>query len=475
MTNPNDPSIELAAVSAMRADWELTKALRGGTKAMRAAGKRYLPQWPKEKEAWYKDRLNSSTLLPAYDQTVKNLTARVFAQPIQVKEGLDATIAEQLENIDLRGNALQVWAKEWFEESLSDGMGHVLVDYPRADGIKTVEQEKAAGVRPYAVFISPRQVIGWRVEYPNGHEKLMQFRYYETVEEPDGLFAVKEIKQIRVLEPGKWSTYRKNDKNEWLLHDEGVTSIDVIPLVTFYTGRMGTLQAQPPLLDLAHLNVKHWQSQSDQDNILHIARVPVLALIGADTNTKVEIGGNTAMKIPLGGDAKYVEHGGKAIEAGRDSLKDLLDEMRMTGAKLLHKEIATVKTVAQSEEDNAESKSLLQMMAEQFEDAIQQVIDLFGKWQKKEVNADVEVKGNFDADFQPLETMKFLLDMAKVGKLSNETLFKEAKRRGMLCGEIEWDDESTRLPTPVPGKTPGADAGGASPPEPTPKPKGEDK
>jgi hypothetical protein len=40
---------------------------------------------------------------------------------------------------------------------------------------------------------------------------------------------------------------------------------------------------EPPLLDLAYLNVKHWQSQSDQDNILHIARVPILALIGVRT------------------------------------------------------------------------------------------------------------------------------------------------------------------------------------------------
>lgn len=476
MSNPNDPSIELAAVSTMRADWELVKALRGGTKAMRAAGTRYLPQWPKEKGTSYKDRLGASTLLPAYDQTVKNMADRVFAQPIQVGEKVDPTVQEQLENVDLRGNDLQVWAKEWFEESLAQGMGHVLVDFPRAEGVVTVEQEKAAGLRPYAVFICPTRVIGWRVEYPNGHEKLTQFRYYECVEEPDGLFGVKTIEQIRVLEPGKWSTFRKNDKGEWLPHEEGVTSLQEIPLVTFYTGRTGTLTAEPPLLDLAYLNVKHWQSQSDQDNILHVARVPILALVGVENGTAVEIGSNKALTLPQGADAKYVEHGGKAIEAGRDSLKDLLDEMRMAGAKLLHKEIATVKTVAQSEEDNAESKSALEAMADQFEDAIERVIDLFCKWQGKEPSGEAEVRGNFDADYQPLETMRFLLDMAKVGKLSDESLFREAKRRNLLCSELEWEDEAKRLPEPVPGKTPGADAGGTGePPKDKAPPKGDDE
>jgi len=35
------------------------------------------------------------------------------------------------------------------------------------------------------------------------------------------------------------------------------------------------MQAKPPLLDLAWLNVEHWQSASDQSNILHVARVPI--------------------------------------------------------------------------------------------------------------------------------------------------------------------------------------------------------
>lgn len=40
---------------------------------------------------------------------------------------------------------------------------------------------------------------------------------------------------------------------------------------------------KPPLIELAHLNVKHWQSQSDQDNILHVIRVPILVRIGIQT------------------------------------------------------------------------------------------------------------------------------------------------------------------------------------------------
>jgi hypothetical protein len=90
----------------------------------------------------------------------------------------------------------------------------------------------------------------------------------------------------------------------------------------------------PPLLDLAFLNVKHWQSQSDQDNILHVARVPILAIIGADEDDQIKIG-QQAVKVPLNGDIKFVEHTGKAIEAGHDSLEKLELQMIQTGAELL--------------------------------------------------------------------------------------------------------------------------------------------
>src|SRR5690606_8734809 len=146
------------------------------------------------------------------------------------------------------------------------------VEHPRAEGVRTRAEEIAAGLRPYAVLIKPEQVLGWR----NEGGILAQFRYMEAVEETDGEFGVNTVQQVRVLEPGSWREYRADKNGTWSLHDEGTTSLSRIPLVTFYTGRTGFMTAWPPLIELAYLNVKHWQSQSDQDNILHTIRVPIL-------------------------------------------------------------------------------------------------------------------------------------------------------------------------------------------------------
>lgn len=291
MSNDN-PAITLPAVDRMRGYWAIVDPLMGGTQAMRAAGKALLPQYPAERDDTYAERLKLSTLLPAYAETVGNNTSRVFAEPLQLGEDVPEQIKALCTDIDLGGNDLNSWSVEWFREALAKGLCHALIEHhptrdPEGNKLyKTKAEEEAAGVRPYAVIIKPGQVLGWRYE----GARLVQFRYLETVEEQDGEFGIKCVDQVRVLEPGHWRTYRKPDgSGEWVQSGQGSTSLSYIPLVTFYTGRTGPLAAKPPLLELAHLNVKHWQSQSDQDNLLHVARVPLLFVFTDDDQFQLTI------------------------------------------------------------------------------------------------------------------------------------------------------------------------------------------
>lgn len=460
----NDPSTVSHAVEEMRGSWELVEALLGGTCEMREEGEKYLPRFPKEDAKDYKRRLQASTLLPAYAETIQNNTGRVFAEPITIGDDVPESIATLIENIDQQGNNLQVWARKFFHDGLAYGLSFALVDFPRAEGIRTQADEIRLGVRPYVVTIEPEQVLGWKTVEANGSVQLSQFRYKEAVEEedPENIFATVCIEQIRVLEPGLWQVYRKvkgdDGKERWEIYDEGTTTLEKIPLVVFYTKRTGFMTATPPLLELAHLNVKHWQSQSDQDNVLHIARVPIMVRIGAvqpyDAEGKpvpleFQVGG-ALNDLPKEGDMKYVEHSGKAIEAGRQSLLDLEDQMRMAGAKLLQKEKQATKTAAQAEEEAAQELSPLQMMAACLEDAIDQILQLMADWTKAKEGGHVEVHGNFDVDYAPETTLPLLKSMTDSGYLSEETLFHEVQRRGVISGDLTWEDESGRITSQPP-------------------------
>ena len=446
----NDPSIALPAVERMREHWAIVDPLMGGTQAMRAAGTKLLPQYPAEADDTYKDRLALSTLLPAYAETVASSTSRVFAEPLQLGEDIPEPIKLLSADIDLGGNDLNSWSVEWFRESLAKGLCHAMIEHqPTLDAegnklYKTIAEEQAAGVRPYAVIIKPGQVLGWR--FDGG--KLMQVRYMESVEVADGEFGVKCADQVRVLEPGSWRTYRKPDNGgAWAEHDKGLTSLTYIPWVTFYTGRTGPMTAKPPLLELAHLNVKHWQSQSDQDNLLHVARVPLLFVFTDNEEFQLTISSASATRMPKDGNAKYVEHTGAAITAGRDSLNDLVDDMRMAGAKLLQKDKQAVKTAAQANEEAAQELSPLARLAGQFADCIAQLLQILADYGSLGDGGHVEMRGNFDSDFAPEVSLPNLISMANSGKLSDETLYSEMQRRGVISDELDWPKELARIQT----------------------------
>lgn len=445
----NDPFAVSDAIKAMRAEWAITEPLMGGTLAMRKAGQALLPKHPAEEDDAYATRLGVATLFPAYSETVVSMTDRVFAEPIQLGDDIPDELKEFASDIDRQGNDLSAWGVNWFRVGLSYGLSHALVEYPKADGVRTKAEEDAAGLRPYVVMIHPMQVLGWR----DDGTKLTQFRYLETVTEDDGDFGVKIIEQVRVLEPGTWKIYRKT-KDGHSIHDEGVTSLNVIPLVTFYTKRVGLMCAKPLMMELAHLNIKHWQSQSDQDNILHVARVPMLAVIGPTQNHdsngnllpfQLVVGTGAATVLPMNADMKFVEHGGKAIEAGRQSLLDLIDEMRMAGAKLLRKDQSGTKTATQAQEDASQETSPLMRMAHHFADCIAQIFQLMANYRNLPEGGHVEIKGNFDIDHAPETSIPSLVNMANSSLLSHETLFSEMQRRGVISDEFDWADERARI------------------------------
>ena len=323
--------------------WDINDALMGGTLYMRQLGEAYLPRWPKEDKEDYKKRLAVATLLPAYEETINQNVGRVFAEPIQLGENVPDQLREFSKNVDLEGSRLDVWAQAFFSLAMQYGVSHALVDYPRVDAeqVKTKADEKATGARPYVTMLNPRQVIGWKSKMVSGKVQLTALRIKEVVVEDGDDFGQTKVEQIRLLTPGQVQIYRKatgdNAQANWTLHEEWQTSRKDITLVTLYTKRTGFMCGSPPLLNMALLNVKHWQSQSEQDNILHVARVPLLMVFGLEEGQELVIGSSSATQFSdrQKQGLEYVEHTGTSISAGKESLTDLVEQMRQAGAKLL--------------------------------------------------------------------------------------------------------------------------------------------
>jgi len=298
----NDPN---AAWQAQEAHWILIEDLMGGSYEMRKKHRRYLPQEPRELDESYDNRLARSVCPPYYQRLERMLAGMLTRKPVRLTDVADV-IREQLFDVDLQGNDLNVWTYETARKVIRYGHCGVLVDAPAA----------GQNGRPYWVTYSPREILGWRTELKEGQQKFSQLRLLEHVFEPDGLYGEKEVEQVRVLTPGKFEIHRKDSETgDYKIFDEGVMSLPEIPFSVAYSNRINLMESRPPMEDIAELNLKAYQVQSDLDNQLHISAVPMLAFFGFPQSAEeVSAGPGEAIAFPAEGRAEYIESKGTSYK-----------------------------------------------------------------------------------------------------------------------------------------------------------------
>lgn len=448
---------------------KLPRSLMGGTKAMRKAGVTYLPKDEAESADAYNARLGRSTLFNGFRKTVKDMTGKVFRREVQLGSDMDADLKAFAENIDLAGRHLNVFARDVFRDGMVTGGGYIFVDMPqavkRADGKPaTIADERQAGIRPYFCFVAVEDVLGWKSENINGVVTLTQFRFKERTTVPDGPFVERPIEQIRVLTPGAWEIWREAangpDKGKWVKFSSGAFSIKAIPIAPVYINRTGFMTFEPPLTDLADLNVAHWQSSSDQRNILHVARVPILFGAGFAEDSPIIFGANTMVRTTdTNAKLEFVEHSGQAIEAGRNDLKDLELQMQMQGLLLLVAQ-PSAKTATGEMRDDEKENSPLAMMAKALQDALEMAFGFAARYMNRPTvkGGSVVVNTDFGVSLDAL-TLRLLLDSVNSGKLDDQTYLDEMKRRGVLADSVDVETVLDRIANAAPGLDAGAGKG----------------
>ena len=414
-----------AAYQRMANFWGLVEDLKEGTYKIRSEHRKYLNQEPRETDDAYDTRLARSTVVPYLQRIEKMLSGMLVRKPIRLDDVSDL-VREQLFDVDLEGNDLNVWLYQTARVAISFGHVGVLVDAPK-DG------EKA---RPYWVTYAPKDILGWRTEIVDGVRKLIQLRLMEQVVETDGKYGEKIVKQIRVLEPGRYEIHRKNNKGEYKLHDEGEMSIkDKIPFSVAYSNRVGMYESRSPLYDIAELNLKHYQIQSDLDNILHISSVPLLAVFGYPNADEITTGPNEALSLPPESRMEYVSPSGDSYDSQFTRLKDIADQINtlslaaVLGQKLVG-ESAEAKRIDRSQND-----STMMVIAQQMQDLIDNCLKFHSEYLNEPNAGSSFVNRDFvTARLEPQE-IQSLLALFTAGTISQETLLTQ-----LSSGEILGDD-----------------------------------
>lgn len=474
----------LSAISTMSGDYtqhksdrQLIEDLLAGTSTMRSKGTTYLPMEEGETVQSYNNRLNRSFLTNFYEHTLDKLSSEVFSKDVTFKEipgerqkKATETLSEACKNIDFKGNNITTFGKENFSNGLAYGSSIIHVNFPYIEGhqiingsayyknsmgkIKPIDEqaEKKNNWRPYFVNLPVTHVLRSTEEIINGVNVLTGIVLKDKVAYENPIYDdfVDRI-QYLYMENGtcKFVVWQqKKAEDGWDIVSEGDTLLPEIPMAIFSPGKeINLILSRLPLQTLAELNLMHYQSDSQQRNILHYARLITFFGKGLDAamnDERILVGANQIVHSDSEfGDFKVVEHSGSGIEAGRKDIETLEEKMAIYGLSLLlpktDRSTATEKLI-----DTSESDSILKSYALMYQNTLENAFRIYSSYYKGEVRRDENfVVPIINTDLKSIystESLNYIVRGVQEDIVSRSIAAKEYKRRNIISKEVNVKD-----------------------------------
>jgi hypothetical protein len=447
--------------NVMKPKWDKVRTVLAGTQAMRDAGEKYTPKFEQETLATYQRRLNKTHLTNVLADSIDNAVAKPFSKELTLDpDESHEMYQEWAKDIDRQGSDFNTFGEVGFYTSLGDGLGYLLADSPSANGeVKTVADEKAQNIRPYLVFIDAPAMKAYRTSVVNG-AILPTYIRYETCstdfDEKNKAVEVSTVHEIQANNNGSgfFRTYEKRDKGKWDVINSGPYYFDQVTIVRVNFGKNHEKNKEvitPPFLDLAETNIAHWNSQSDQINILEHSRFAMYHFKGVDKPVDED---NNEVAPAFGPNTIFWSQNHEAsIETttlpvegliqGWTALDRMVDEMKMMGLDPLVPSNSGALTASERIIDEKKSNSALANWAERYAKALEQAVQYMGLWAGLEDPTKVKVQINteFGVTEREINEIKILREMQSMGQLSLHTLLNEVKNRQVFDEDFNTERE----------------------------------
>ena len=430
------PFVRSLEVISMMPDWGVMAAVTRGTNYIRDLSETYLPQEPREDDDAYQTRVDRSVLSPYTSRLIETAAGAILRKPIHI-EG-DPYWLDIAQNIDGLGSNINEYARRALVSSLTYGHSAILVDYPAATAARNLAEERAMGRRPYFVHVDAPQIWGWRKE--PGTNRLLQVRIHDYDFRPLNEFGEEQIEEMRVIYPGRYDLYTLGQELVEFTATGGY-SLDEIPLVPIYSNRRGLLVSQPPLLDIANLNITHYQRQADLIHALHIAAMPTLVLEGWDDTTgSATMGVNYAIAMQPGNKAYYVQADATSFDAQMQELQSLEQQMSTLGVTKLFGQKFVAESAEAKRIDQAQSNSVLSIISQELESALNQAFAFAAQYVGMEA-PEITIDRDFDYYRLIGQDISVLAQLNQMGKISDQMLLEVLRRGEILPDNISIEDE----------------------------------
>lgn len=454
---------------AWRESWQKMADVTAGQERIHYAGEAYLPRLVGQNQQAYEAYLRRALFLNATARTVDGLSGLIFRKPPQVEHpsGMD----DFMEDVDLAGQPFQAFAEDLVEEVITIGRVGLLVDFPQADGAQRTRAEAdAMGQRPYWTLYPALKILNWQTMQLGNRTVLGQVRLSETIELPKNEFECESVDQIRVLsldETDSGVRYqqrlfrRKVAGGLWEDVTEEVTGQSVIvplmngspmqeiPFIFLSPRNLTPSVHKPPLLDLAEVNIAHYQVYADYRHFL-FKLAPTPYLFGVNEDEIPQGIGADALWISRneGATAGIVQADASGMGNYRQALEDLKGDMATLGARMLAPEKRQVEAAETAAIHRMGETSVLSSLAQAVSMGLARAMEWAAEW----MGADpAQVVVDLNRDFMPVtmgaQDLTALVQSWQQGAISDLTLFQNLQRGEIISDNRSFEEERAEVQT----------------------------
>jgi hypothetical protein len=450
-------------------DWTVVSDCIQGQRQVKSKSVEYLPKPagdldPAYAQERYKAYITRALFYNATGRTTEGLVGQVFSKPPSYE--LPEQLMAYLDDIDGHGTGLIQQSKLILKDNVSIGHGGLLIDFPKSEGIVTVEDVKTKRVRPRILNYKAGNIINWDTVTIGGETKLSllvlteqknvsedkfepefepRWRVFELIQEGNTLkVAVTVWKQNDNQDPNNKEQYVVESGPDTLMADGRF--LDTIPFVFYGALNNEPTIDKPPMLDLANINIGHYRNSADYEEALYMVGQPTPVFTGltqdwVDNNIKgkVILGSRSAVGLPEGATAELLQTLPNSMP--HEGMKQKEDQMKSIGAKLIEPGF-TKTTATQVLVDASSESSILTTATDNVSSAYRDALTFFAAYiGVSPEGIEFELNTDFDVDRMDAQERAQLILEWQSGAITWEEM-----RGGLrLAGVVTEDDDVAKL------------------------------
>lgn len=451
--------------------YDIIRDCLGGEIAVKAKGSTYLPvpnstDDSEENSQRYSAYKTRATFYNVTKRTLDGLCGQIFVRDpvVEVPDSMNLIISDA----DGGGVSLTQVAKEGVQYTLGYGRAGLFVDYPAVDAPASKAELEKGDVRPTLTLYAPWEIINWRTIVRGARELLSLVVLEEDYIEADDGFEAKEKRQWRVLrlvnnvyQVEIWKQDGAANIRAAETHiptDANGNTFDEIPFTFIGAKNNDHVVDEPPMYDIAALNIAHYRNSADYEESAFMVGQPTPVFSGLTEDWvknvlkgKVMLGARGAISLPVGGAAALLQASPNTMPF--EAMQHKEKQMVALGARLVEQR-SVVRTATETNKDASTESSVLASAAKNVSAALTWGL----LWAAKflgvtDTKISVSLNTDFDIATMTPEDRRQLIEEWQSGAISWEEVRAALRKSGIASmddaeAREKIDEELASLPAP---------------------------